>query len=152
MSTKTFAEIRKFNIEAGNFINKKDVNNGSTKLGYAIKKISEGKVAKAIKEYQAAHQEAYYDSVQRKQVDFALTDKTTQAVLLAPKGSERPYQYDKEGLLNVMKAEASFSAVSENLLEEFDKKEFEIEPHYAVDLPEDLTDEQKEAFKGFVIE
>lgn len=151
MSTKTFKEIRDFNIAVNNFM-RREPTNSQTKIGYALKRVSEKSVTKAVKEYQNAYQEAYYTNVETVQVDNALVDEKTKAILSAPEGSPRPYMYDKDGLKVVMDAERKFNnETGPALLEEFDKKEFDIEPYYTTDIPEDLTEEEKEAFKGFVI-
>jgi hypothetical protein len=148
---KTFKQIREFNIASEGFM-KRNPTNMQTKLGYALKRVSEKSISKAAKEYSNAYSESYYTNVEKIQIDNALTDKVTGAILAAPKDSERPYLYDKEGLKAVMEAENRFSKeTAQALLEEFDSKEFEIDPFLAKELPEDLTDEEIEAFKGFVI-
>lgn len=147
---KTFKEVRGFNMAVASFL-QRGTENGQTKLGYAITKISNGQIQTILKEYQYAYQEAFYDKVTRVQVDNALTDKVTDAVLLAPKGSDRPYMYDKTGLNTVIKAERDFNTYWDAQLPIWDLKGFEIEPHYAVELPKDLTEDEIEAFIGFVI-
>jgi hypothetical protein len=150
MIKKTFEEVRKFNIAADGFL-RKSPTNIQTKLGYAIDKISGGQLKKIISDYQKDYAEKYFEQVQKKQIDLALTDKTTGAVLANPKNAGRPYEYDKAGLMEIIKIERDFASNWEAELEAWDKKEFDIEPHFAVEIPEDLTDNEKEAFKGFVI-
>lgn len=150
MIKKTFKQVREFNIAAESFF-RRAPDNEQTKLGYAITRISNGPIQKILKEYQGAYQEAYYEKVQRAHVDNALTDKATDAVLLAPKGSERPYMYDKTGLNAVLKAERDFNVFWEAQLPIWDTKEFDIDEYYATSLPKDLLDNEKEAFTGFVI-
>ncbi len=147
---KTFKQVREFNAAVNTFINR-NPENAKTKLGYAIKKISEVQIKKVVSDYQKEYTEMYYDLVERVQVNSALTDKATGAVLQTAKGADRPYQYNPEGLLTVMKAEKEFGSKAEELLAKWDSKEFEIEPHYAVELPPDLLENEMEAFSGFVI-
>lgn len=148
---KTFKDIRQFNIAVETWARQKP-ENLQTKLGYAMKRVTDNSVAKAIKEYQSAYQEAFYENVERVHVDHALTDPTTKAILTAPQGSQRPYLYDKEGMKIVMDAERKFNSVTAPaLLEEWDNKEFEIDPYIATELPDDLSDEMKDALKGFVL-
>ena len=144
----TFKQIRKFNIIGGEFLAK----NVNTKLAYAIKRVKEISVDTIVKSYQNALNERYFDDVQRQHVENALTDKTTGAILNSPQGSQRPYLYDKEGLMKVLAAENTFeNETAVELLKEWDEKEFDILPYTITDIPETLTDEQKEAFEGFVI-
>lgn len=147
---KTFRQVREFNQAVNSFTNR-DPENANTKLGYALKKISETQIKKIVKDYQEEYNGLYYDNVQRKQVDHALTDKSNGALLNAPKGSERPFLYDKLGLLAVMEAEKNFGSQAEALLEKWDLKEYEITPHYAVEVPEGLLDNERSAFLDFVI-
>lgn len=148
---KTFEQIRKFNIVADIYF-KLEPTNSQTKLGYAIKKMKENQISKILKEFQSENQGLYYEIVQTVQIDNALTNKDTGAILLTPKGSERPYFYNAEGLKKVLKAEKAFEASSEKLMAEWDPKEYDIKPHIAAEIPETLTEDQKEVFTGFVIE
>lgn len=148
---KTFKEIRNFNGAATKFAQASPMNM-QTKLGYAIKKVSEDSVAKATKGYQKAYTGSYYSNVESVQIDQALTDGATGAILLAPKGSDRPYMYDKEGWKAVLKAERDFNEeVAPKLLEEWDAKSFEIEPYYAAEVPRTISPDDVQAFCDFVI-
>lgn len=147
---KTFKQIREFNIASDEFLKAKPENE-HTKLGYAIKRVSDVSIAKILKDYQGEYQEAYYEKVQKVHIDQALTDKTTGAILTAPAGSDRPYLNSKEGLKIIMESEMSFKKYWDSQLEEWDKKEFEIIPYIAVEIPDDLSDSQKESLAGFVI-
>lgn len=152
MVKKTFEQVRTFNMAVDRFLRAKPTNE-QTKLGYAIRKVSEGSIKKIVKEYQQDYTGRYYNDVETAQIDNALTDKETKAVLASPKGSDRPYQYDKEGLKKVMIAERKFADITAPaILEEWDKKEFDIESHFAAELPDDLTLDQFEAFLGFAID
>lgn len=148
---KTFKEVLAFNQAAGQFMQRNPAN-AQTKLGYAVKKISEVQIKNIIADYQKDQSKNWYDAVGKKQIDLALTDKATGAVLTAPKDSERPYLYDKKGLLEIKEIEQAYSVDAEKFFEEYQTKEFEVEPHYAVEVPEDITPNELEAFKGFVLE
>jgi hypothetical protein len=148
---KTFKDIRFFNLSAQGFL-KKDPANLQTKLGYAIQKLSEGDIKKVITEYSNEYQGLYYENVEKVQVNEALTDKATGAILNAPKDADRPYQYSKEGLLAVMKAEKEFQKIVEKFNEDYDAKEFEISPFIVTEVPEDLDEVTIKAFEGFVLE
>jgi hypothetical protein len=147
---KTFKQVQEFNNAVNSFMTRNEINK-ETKLGYAIIKISNGAIKKILREYQLAYQELYYEKVQRVHIDAALTDKVTGAVLQTPRGSERPYMYDAAGLKAVMECERAFVKEGELFLDAWNEKEFEFEPHYAVEVPEDITPSEKEAFTGFVI-
>lgn len=152
MVKKTFEEVRKFNMAVDKFYRAKPTNE-QTKLGYAVRKVSEGSIKQIVKDYQQAYTEKYYTEVESVQVDNALTDKATGAILMAPKGSDRPYQYKPENLKKVMIAERKFAEITASaLLDEWDKKEFEIDEHYASEIPEGLSDGDIEAFRGFAID
>ena len=87
--------------------------------------------------------EEYNSELNMIRIDHALSDEKTRAILMAPKGEGREFQYSKEGLKAVMQAE-------KELVEKWNKKEFEVEPYLAKEVPE-LTEEQVEAFTGFVL-
>jgi hypothetical protein len=148
---KTFKQIRHFNIAADSFY-KRDPKNSQTKLGYAINKLSDVQIANVIKEYQKTYGDLFSEMVEKKHIDHALTDKITGALLTSPKGSDRPFLFDKEGLKQVITAEKAFKETWEKEAEAFDLKEFDIKPHITGVVPEDLTDQEKEGFAGFVIE
>lgn len=152
MVKKTFAEVRKFNMAVDRFLRAKPTNE-QTKLGYALKKVSEGSIKKVVKEYQHAYTEKYYNDVESVQIDNALTDKTTGAILTAPKGADRPYLYTPENLKKVMVAERKFADItSQALLDEWDVKEFEIDAHFASEIPSTVSPEDIECFTGFAVD
>lgn len=148
---KTFKQIRAFNLAVDSYL-ARDKNNAQTKMGYALKKISENQINKITKEYQKLYNDLHHEMVWKKQVDLALTDKITGAVMTAAKGSDRPFLFDKEGLKETVGNERAFNETFSVKSDEFDAREFAIEPHYIKDIPEDLTSVEKEAFVGFVIE
>lgn len=139
-----------FNISVGTFY-ARNPDGKRTKLGYAIDKIANGKINQILKDYNAAKDELYSKMVWQKQVDLALTDPVTKAVLESPKGSDRPFLFDKEGLKQTVENEKAFEKAVITMFEEYDKKEFDIDPYYATDIPSDLTLDEIENFKGFVI-
>lgn len=151
MSKKTFKDVLAFNQAAGSF-NKRNPANGQTKLGYAVKKISESQIKQIIADYQKDQSKNWYDAVGKKQIDLALTDKATGAVLTAPKDAERPYLFDKKGLLEIKEIEQKYTEDARVFFDEYCKKEFDIEHHYTTEIPEDITPDELEAFKGFVVE
>ena len=147
---KTFKQCRQFNMAAASFNQR--AGNPQTKLGYAIAKISNGQIKNIMNEYRKIYGKLYFDNLEKKQIDLALIDKVTGAVLTAPQGSERRYQYDKEGLMQIIQAEREFNDMIQEESEKYDLKEFAIEPFYVTDIPEDLLESEVEGFKGFVIE
>jgi len=151
MITKKFSEVRAFNLASNGFLGKNPTN-VQTKLGYAIKRLAESEeFKKCLSDYRVAYNEAGFNAVESVQIENALTDKETKAVLLSPKGSDRPYMFDKEGLKKVMIAERKWEDVgSVAFLADYDQKEFEFSNYMATEIPE-LTQSEIDAFKGFVI-
>lgn len=75
------------------------------------------------------------------EVEFALTDKTTGALLKEASGI---YQYDKDGMKKLMEARTK-------MFKEWNKSEITFEPYICKEVPKVLTDEQKDILKGIVI-
>lgn len=152
---KTFKQIRDFNNAVEAYY-RRVPDAIKTKIGYAIRKVSDKENAKILKDYNTELSEIRDSILEKAYIDHALTDKVTGAVLLAPRDKEnpnaRPYLYDKAGLQTVMKAEREFEKKGNEMLEQWDVKEFEITPHITSEIPDDLTDIEKEAFMGFVLE
>jgi len=119
----TFDKIKEF-AEIGKLYS--DFNDN--KLSYAIKK-----VLKRIDKVQVQINEAMEDL----RIDNCNVDEKGN-VLRDEKGS---YQYTKEGLKALGKG-----------MRELKDAEYELEIYIATETPEGLTEEQKEAFKGIVIE
>ncbi len=151
MVKKTFKEIRTFNSVVDQLF-RKNGNFAMTKMGYAIGKISDNQIAKILKEYNEKRDKLFTDMVWKKQVDLALVDKETGAVLKAPEGSDRPFLFDREGLKKTADNETAFQEEWNKQFEVFDNKDFEIDPHYVTDIPKDLTPIEIDALTGFVIE
>lgn len=94
------------------------------KLSYAIKK--------TIKRIQEASED-FNEKAEDLRIEYCSTDEKGNVVKV-----NGQYQFTKE---NLRKLNADF------------KKLFlEIDPYFATEIPEDLTDEQTEAFEGIVIE
>ena len=81
--------------------------------------------------------EDYNDTLSDIQIDNALDDPTTKELL---KDSQGQFKYSKEG------AKARNKAARELL-----DKPCEIEPHIAESVPDDVEDDQREEFRGFII-
>lgn len=105
-----------------------DENNKNTKLGYALKR-----VVSQLDRIQAEHNQRQEDI----SIDNAATDAN--GVLLIE--ADNRFRFTPEGLKNRNKQWRE--------LNEADN--YEIEPHFCVDVPE-LPDEFREAFQGFVIQ
>ena len=135
--TKTFKELQEVDQLVA-FLYAKDKTLSQSKFGYAYKRFSEKYYFLFVKELQ--------EKIQDIRVDNALEDKNTKEILI-DKDNNRGYKYTKEGLKNCMKLERE-------LLEEYDKKEIEVEPYitswtgseYTI-----LTDEEKELLKGIIL-
>lgn len=135
-STKTkvtFKQLREFKEVVDSMFRKEGFEN--TKLGYAIKKFIQREVAPIVKKYNAE-----LDDIQ---IEHALVDEKTKAVLLNESGKGRPFQYDKEGTKAVNKAENA-------LVEKWDKEEFEVEPYLCKE-PVIVTESEMEVLKGLVL-
>ena len=131
----TFEDLRKFNQVTANLFARKSVYRES-KLGYAIKRFTDINLIKIFNEYN--------NELEMARIDHCLADPITKAVMLASGGSQRMYQYSKEGLKAVLKAEL-------DLIEKWDKKEFEVKPWICLEPPKDLTEEEMETMKRLVI-
>ncbi len=152
MVKKTFKDIRKFNAGVDEYVKKHGKEFTHDKFIHALKRVSVPYVRDAISAYQVEYRKKYYEHVQKVMIDNALTDPVTKAVMTTPKGSEYPYLFDKEGTKTVMEAEAMWDdSTAPGLLLLWDSKEFDVEDYIATEIPEDLTEEEKEVFTGFVI-
>lgn len=76
-------------------------------------------------------------------VENALEDKETKAII-HDKNNIRGFAFSKEGLKKVLKQERE-------LQEEFWLKDIEVEPYISSYVPENLTEEEKEALKDILI-
>lgn len=114
------------------FTDKPDLD--KTKFGYAFNKLAKKYIGVAFDEYR--------DALQDIRIEHALTDEKTQEIL-HDRSNPRGFKYSKDGLKSVIKAEKA-------LIDEYKKKEYDIEPFIA-EVPCELTEEQKEILKGVLI-
>lgn len=131
---KTFKELSEIDSVMAS-IYEKNPEYKDGKFGYAYKRFAEKNWYPVLKEYQ--------NEILDIRIDNALTDEKTKAILTTEKG--RGFEFDKEGLKAVLKAERE-------LEKKWDIKEFEVEPYICKkeNLIE-LTDEQKDLLKGILI-
>lgn len=139
MIKKTFKELNKFSDVVRNMVGKnKDLM--ETKFGYAIKRFEEKNLSEIYREYN--------QELTMVRIDHALANKDTGALVRDPNPqSQRGFEFDKEGLKAVIKAEMKIE-------KEWMPKEFEVQPYICKpeNLPKDLTEEQIEVFTGLVME
>jgi len=109
---------------------------GETKFGYAYKRFVE-------KNYKKIYQD-YVNEITFIRIDNALEDQETKMVLRSKEDS-RGFQYSKEGLKAVIKAEQDLDA-------SWEQKEFEVEPFIVKELPFALTENLKELMFGLLID
>ena len=130
--TKTFKEIVDFNRYAANFLRRND----NTKAGYAIKRLLEKQFS--------SHFDDYNQELEFKRIDLALTDKETGAILTNKVSGGRNYQYTPVSLKKLIQEEDA-------ILKKWNLKNIEFESWFVTELPKDITDQEKEAFKDFII-
>lgn len=138
MIEKTFKDLTEFNVVWNKWVRKNPVIE-NTKIGYAITKFIKKSIQPVFDEYNLA--------LGQIRVQHALTDKTTGALLIDPNPNGRGFQYDRDGLRAVLKAEFELD-------KEWNPKLFHVEPYICKkeNLPvEGLTDEQEEVFGGLII-
>lgn len=136
VSSKTFDQIVEFSNEAYQFIQKAESEGrGNTKLIYAIKRVSgdpitrqKGILHKCIKASQTKSRDL--------QIDYASVDPVSGNLLKDERGQ---YLYTKEN-----------KKALENALEALTNEYMEFTPYIATEITEELTEYQKELFKGFV--
>ena len=140
MTTKrTFKQLQDLDLIMGTLY-RKDPTLKEGKMAYAYKRFSEKNFFPIYKEY--------VQSLTDIRVDHALEDPTTKEILRTPQHEGgRGFKYNKEGLKAVMKAE-------NDLEDSWQTKEFNVEPYFVApeNLPVDLSEEQREAMLGILIE
>lgn len=139
MIKKTFKELNKFSDVVRKMLDKRP-ELADSKLGYAIKRFEEKSVSEVYREYN--------QELTMVRIDNALTNKETGAMVKDPNPmSQRGFEFDKEGLKNVIKEEMKIEKA-------WMQKEFDVEPFICKkeNLPKDLTEEQIEVFDGLVLE
>lgn len=134
--TRTFKELKEIDVMIGRMY-KEDTELRDGKFGYGYKRFAEKNFYPKNKEY--------FQELSDVRIDNALVDEKTKALLIDSNPLSRGFQYDKEGLKALMKAERV-------LEDKWDNKVVEIEPYIVKkeDLPK-LTEVQKEALKGVLI-
>lgn len=100
-----------------------------TKLSYAVARMLK-RCQKPIEDYNA--------KIEDIRLDNALEDEKTKAVL---RDEAQQYKFSKEGLRKIIEEQRK-------LLD----GEIEIEPYIATAIPDDLSDDARVAFEGFVLE
>lgn len=132
---KTFKQIREFANYGGAVIER----HPGTKISYAIKKVLE-KLSKIVNEYN--------DMVEDINIDHCFADDNGVIEYDLTKnnagGEIRHYRFTKEELKKKNKADRK-------LLDEWADKKFDVDPHYATKIPDNLTTDEKECFEGFVL-
>jgi len=73
-----------------------------------------------------------------------MVDGKTKELLYEGEGQEKTYKYDKEGAKKRNKE-------NRELVDEFNEKEVEVEPFITTDIPEELSEYQKELLTGLII-
>lgn len=134
----TFKQMKQFN-HTWNEMVRFQPSLTETKLGYTFKKFFNKNIEEVFTKYN--------EQLGMIRIENALEDKTTKAVLTKDdiKQGGRGFEYSKEGLKAVIKAE-------NELANEWDDKEYEVEPFICKDAPKKtLTEEQVEIFTGLII-
>lgn len=106
----------------------KDKSNENTKLGYALTKM-DARLQKIQQKYN------------NRRVDIQIDNCATDEKGLILKDERGEYRFDKAGL----------KKCNEELQTLFES-EVEIEPYFATQVPDSLTEAEREAFTGFVLE
>lgn len=131
-SKKTFEQIVDFANEAGNLL---ATTESETKLTYALRRLV-GDRKTSLK----GRLDKVFKTVQNKakdlQIDYASVDDKGNLLT----NSRGGYEYTKDNKKALDKA-----------IEELSETEFEFEPYFVTEVSEELTEGQKEIFKGFVI-
>ena len=112
----------------------------NTKIAYVIKKVL-GKLSKILEDYNDELEDIHIEccSVDEKGViEYDVTKNAS--------GHEiRHYRFTKDNLMEKRQKERE-------LLKEWGGKDFEVEAFYTTEVPEDMTQEEKEALEGFVLQ
>lgn len=123
----TYEQIYQFAFAARTWLSR-DEKNAERKMGYAIKRLSP-RIEKIQQRYQNAREDI--------QIDCCSTDD--KGIILRDDRGE--YRFSKSELKRRNKE-----------WQELFESAVEIKPYIATEIPDDLTDEEREAFAGFVIE
>lgn len=132
--TEKFKKLQEIDAMIGSmYKDKPDLRH--SKFAYAYKKFADKSYYPNLK--------TYYEEINDACVANALTNKETGAMIINDK-NPRGFDFDKEGLKQVIKAERRIKG-------EWDDKDIEVFPFNCTDIPSDLSDEQKELFEGLII-
>lgn len=136
MIKKTFLEIRIIDEIIG-LIGNKNPKLVDSKFAYAYKRFYEKNLKRIFRDYQ--------DALLGVRIDCALEDKNTKQILRDANDQRHGgFAYSKEDLKRVVQEE-------NRIIDEYEQKEFEIEPYICSQIPEELSDEQKEILNGVLI-
>jgi hypothetical protein len=127
---KTFGEMYEFRVHASLYL--KTLEEGETKLAYAIKKVDK-KLQKHFDEYNEAMADV--------EIDHAATDENG-ILVTDEKGG---FRFTPDSIKAKRKA-------YKKLADEWESKEFEVDTYFATEVPEDLNENFRNAFEGFVLE
>jgi len=137
MTTRTFKQLREFNIMAQSYLMRCGTD---TKLAYAIERVQESNLKNVFKEYS--------EKLRDIRIENCFTDKdgVIQYDILKEAGGRetRDFKYTKEGLRAKEKEE-------KELIEDYDKKDVEFEPFIATEVPLNLGEMEIQLFRGIVI-
>lgn len=153
MSKMTYEKLMEYNSIAGVWL-KKEPSNQNTKLGYAISVFS-----KKYNKYLIPYNDIVNDRNERiddAKVTYASEDEDKNLLKLIVKDDKgqvtyTEYKYTKENQ-NLFNKKVIIINKEANLkIEDFLCQEIEIEPYYATSLPNNLTEIERAAFTGIVI-
>jgi hypothetical protein len=133
MTQKTYSEILTFSTAARAYMER--TKGRKTKLGYAIERVSKSYAAQADK-----LETAFRDKLEDLDIEHCSTDEAGNILL---DGAGR-YVFTKDAQRARLQGQKDARrALLESVVE--------VEPHFATDLPEDLTDAERAAMVGFTI-
>ncbi len=132
---KTFKELQEIDFVVG-ALYKATPTLRETKFGYAYTRFKKKNYDVLVKDFQ--------EELADMRANNALEDPHTKEILI-DKENPRGYKYSKEGLIKTMKEERAMETKLEDTA-------VEVTPFISAYIPEDLTDEQREALEGLLIE
>lgn len=147
MITKTFKEIKEFSGMANMYILK----NPNNKLSYALEKVGRLGLNDILTQRELELKKIKNRIVGNAQLENALTDKVTGAIIFAPKDSGREFEFGPGGLKAMNLANEQYEYEKESFITEYNKRTFEIEEYIISEIPENLSLTELEIFKDFVI-
>lgn len=137
MTKRTFQKLREFNVISQGYLLRCRM---GTKIAYAIARVQEKYMSTIFKEYS--------EKVRTIAIEHCFVDGNGVILYDTVRGENgqesRKFRYTKEGMIKKEKDE-------KELMDEYDKKEVEIDTFIVKDVPLDLNEIEIEAFKGLVI-